>query len=96
MDSKGASVAQHVECLTLDFSSDHDLKVVRLSPTSSSAQDLQPALDSLSPSRSAPPHPCLCTQPLSQKNKNTGFKILKKNKNNEFNTNNSAGPSGKT
>ena len=52
----GAWVAQSVECLTLDFSSGHDLMVgefkahIRLCTDSA-----EPAWDSLSPSLSAPP-----------------------------------------
>lgn len=34
--SQGVWVAQPVKCLTLGFSSDHDLRVARLSPTSDS------------------------------------------------------------
>ena len=39
----GASVAQLVKRLTLDFGSGHDLRVVRLSPTSGSALGVKPA-----------------------------------------------------
>ena len=41
-------VAQLVKCPTLDFSSGHDLRDVRLSPASGYAWGTKPALDSLS------------------------------------------------
>ena len=48
-------VAQSVECPTLDFGSDHDLRVVRLTPLSGSALDTESAWNSLSL--------CLCSTP---------------------------------
>ena len=53
-DAWGAWVAQLVKCPTLDFSSGHDLTVVRSSPTLGSMLSMGPAWDPLSPSRSAP------------------------------------------
>lgn len=46
-----------VEGPTLDFSSSHDLKVVRLSPMMGSMLSVEPAWDSLSPSQPLDPHP---------------------------------------
>ena len=45
-------MAQSVECLTLDFSSGHDLRVMRLGPVSGSALGVESASDPLSPSLS--------------------------------------------
>ena len=42
-NSWGAWLAQSVKCLTLDFGSDHDLRVVRLSPASGSVLSVEPA-----------------------------------------------------
>ena len=41
--TEGAWVAQSVECLTLDFSSGHDLRVVGSSPASGSVLSTEPA-----------------------------------------------------
>ena len=40
--SGGTWVAHSVKGLTLDFGSDHDLRVVRLSPTSDSVLGMEP------------------------------------------------------
>ena len=48
-------MAQSVKCLTLDFGSDHDPRVVGSSPASGSVLTARPAWDSLSPYFSAPP-----------------------------------------
>ena len=48
-------LAQSVKCLSLDFGSGHDLRVMRLSPALGSVLRVEPALDSLFPSPSAPP-----------------------------------------
>ena len=48
-------VAQSVKHPTLDFSSGHDLTVVKSSPMSVSALSMEPVWDSLSPPLSAPP-----------------------------------------
>jgi len=42
-------VAQLLKSLTLDFGSGHDLRVVRLSPSSVSELGVEPAQDSFSP-----------------------------------------------
>ena len=53
---RGAGVAQLVKCLTLDFSSGHDLTVCEMEPhIGLCADSAEPAWDSLSPSLSAPP-----------------------------------------
>ena len=58
-------MAQSVKYLPLGFGSDHDLKVMGLSPTLGSAlTTAEPAWNSLSPSPSAPP---LFTLSLSPK-----------------------------
>ena len=49
-------VVQSVDCLTLDSSSGHDLRIVGSSPRSGSTQSMEPAWDSLSLS--------LCPSPL--------------------------------
>ena len=41
--TRGIRVAQSVKNLTLDFSSGHDLRVVRWSPMSGSALGMEPA-----------------------------------------------------
>ena len=64
--SWGTRVAQLVEQPTLDFTSGHDLTVMRSSPTSGSVLSVEPACDSLSPSLSAPPPLLLCLS-LSQR-----------------------------
>ena len=46
----GAWVAQSFECLTLDFGSGHDLRVIRSSSMSCSVLSEESARDSLSPS----------------------------------------------
>ena len=48
-------MAQSVKHLTLGFSSGHDLRVMRLSPVSSSVLGMESAWDSLSLPPSAPP-----------------------------------------
>ena len=49
-------MAQLVKCLTLDFSSGHDLMVCEFKPhIGLCADSVAPAWDSLSPSLSAPP-----------------------------------------
>ena len=57
-------MAQCAECLTLGFSSGHDLKVGEFEPgvvlCGLTAQSLEPAWDSVSPSLSAPPLLTLC------------------------------------
>jgi len=55
--SWGAWVAQLVKHPTLDFSSVHDLRVVRSSPVSSSMRHMESAWDSLSPSPLCLPPP---------------------------------------
>ena len=40
---RGAWVAQSVKCLTLDFNSDHDLRVVRSSPALGFMMSVEPA-----------------------------------------------------
>ena len=51
----GAWVAQSVKCPTLDFGSGHDLMVDGIEPRIGlSADSVEPAWDSLSPSLSAP------------------------------------------
>ena len=53
-------MAQSVKCLTLGFSSGHDLMAHELKPCVESVSS-EPAWDSLSPSLSAPPPPsCVC------------------------------------
>lgn len=55
---KGARMAQLVKCLTLDFSSDHIIRVVRLSPMLDSKPSVESAWDSFPPpSCSVPPIP---------------------------------------
>ena len=68
--SRGAWVAQWVKHPTLDFGSDHDLRVMRLSPLWGSALRGESAQDFLSPS--APPH----AHTLSLSEINKSFKIL--------------------
>ena len=51
---RGAHVAQLVKCLTLDFSSGQDLRVLRWSPALGSVLGPETAWDSLSASPSAP------------------------------------------
>ena len=51
----GGGLGGSVKCLTLDFSSGYDLRVVRLSPTLGSVPSMEPAWDSLS----APPPTCM-------------------------------------
>ena len=41
-DSRGTSVAQSVKCLTLDFGSGHDARVMVLSPVSGSVLSVEP------------------------------------------------------
>ena len=48
-------MAYSVECLTLDYGSNHDLRVVRSSPVSGSVLTVEPGWDSLSPFLSALP-----------------------------------------
>ena len=62
--SSGAWGAQLVECLTLDFGSGHDLRVVRLNPALGSMLSMESALDSLSPSPSTPPSPSLLSKKI--------------------------------
>ena len=50
----GTSVAQLVECLTLDSSSGHDPRVVKPSPAKGSMLEMEPAWDSLYPSSHLP------------------------------------------
>ena len=64
-------MAQLVDCLTLDFSSGYDLRVLGWSPTSRSLL----SGESTSPSPLAPP-PCLCILPLSQINKKKKTQML--------------------
>ena len=40
---RGAWGAQSIKCLTLDFCSGHDLRVMRSSPTSGSTMSVEPA-----------------------------------------------------
>ena len=47
-ERRGARVVQSVERLTLDFSSGHELRVVRLSPVVGSTLSMKPAWDSFS------------------------------------------------
>ena len=67
---RGAWVAQLVKCLTLDFSSGHDLTVCETEPhVGLCADGAEPAWDSFSPSLSAPPLLMLvlsCSLSLSQ------------------------------
>ena len=57
-EERGAWVAQSVKCLTLDFSSDHDLTGHEIELLIGLCTDsLKPAWDSISPSLSAPPTP---------------------------------------
>jgi len=65
--SWGTWVAQSDECLTLDFRSGRDLRVVGLSPLSGSALGMESAWDSLSSPSARFPPPCLGTLFLSQK-----------------------------
>ena len=51
----GTWVAQLVKCLTLDLSSGHDPRVVRLSPVFGSVLGMELASDSFSPSPASPP-----------------------------------------
>ena len=62
-----------VRCLTLDFSSVHDLTVVRLSPALGSVLSMEPAWASFSPSLSAPPPPTSL-----KRDKQTFFNVKKK------------------
>ena len=55
-------MAQSTEHLTLGFSSGHDLRVVRWSPTADSMLSRESAEDSLSPSLSAPPSALFVSQ----------------------------------
>ena len=50
MHDQGAWVAQSVECLTLDFGSGHDPRVLGSSPVSGSLLGAEPTWDSSSPS----------------------------------------------
>ena len=71
-------MAQWLVCPTPDFSSGHDLRVCGVKAMLGSvltAQSLAPALDSVSPSLSAPHQP-MCAHALSQK------QTLKNNNNN--------------
>ena len=63
-------MAQLVECLTLDFGSGHDPRVMGSSPTLGSVLSVEPASDSLSPPLPLSPD---CAQALSL------FLTLKKN-----------------
>ena len=58
IDSRGTWVAQLVKQLALDFSSSHDLMILKLEPHVELCTDnMEPTWDSLSPSLSAhPPH----------------------------------------
>ena len=66
--SRGAWVAQSVECPTLAFGSGHDLTVVSSSPESGSVLSVEPAWDSFSLSLSSPPgHALSLSLSLSQR-----------------------------
>lgn len=56
----GAWAAQQVKCPTVEFSSGHDLLVVRSSPKSGSALNMEPSYDSPPLSLPSPPHACTC------------------------------------
>ena len=52
----GCLVAQSIECLTLEFSSGHDLTVLGIEPPMGLCVELEePAWDSFSPTLPAPP-----------------------------------------
>ena len=55
MPCRSTWVAQLIECLTLDFGSGHDPRVIRSSPASGSVLSVEPAWDSFSPSPSLCP-----------------------------------------
>ena len=63
----GPWVTQLVKCLTLDFSSSHDLKVCGIKPrVGLCADSVEPAWDFLSPSLFVPPL-LMCAHSLSLK-----------------------------
>ena len=64
-------MAQSVRCRTLDFSSGHDLRIIRSSPSLASALGMEQAWDALSSFPTAPHIPSLS---LSLKIKNINFK----------------------
>ena len=65
-------MAQSVKCLTLDFGSDHDLRVMRLSPALGS--ELSGESTSSSPSASL--SSCVCSLSLSKIKKKDIFKMF--------------------